>query len=397
MSIAELTKKVEGSTVKVITGTGAAAYGAKLSRVKVIAAYPITPQTTVIEYLSNFIADGELDAKYLTVESEHSALASCIGAAIVGARTFTATSSQGLALMHEMIIWTAASRIPMVMVNVNRALAAPWSIWTDTQDSMSQRDTGWMQLYVENNQEVLDLVILGYKVSEQVKLPTLVNLDGFILSHTSEPVEIYPQDLVDQFLPPYEWEYTLNVENPFSLGALPPKLEDYFKMRIQLNEAHMKALDLWRSEMRNFGEMFGRKHYLVEGYMCDDAEWVILVYGAVSSTVRAYVKALREKGERVGMIRLVLYRPLPVSELLELLKGPEKIAVIDRAVSWGSAGIVAPEIKNILYNAGITDKVVVGYICGLGGTEIDFESLELLREDLRGRNRSADNIYLKKF
>ncbi len=395
-TVMEDVKRVEGSEIKVITGTGAAAYGAKLSRVKVVAAYPITPQTAVIEYISEFIAKGEMKARYLTVESEHSALASCMGAAVVGARAFTATSSQGLALMHEIIIWTAASRIPLVMVNVNRALAAPWSIWTDTQDSMTQRDTGWMQVYVENNQEALDMVIASYKVGERVLLPTLINLDAFILSHTSEPVEIYPQELVDEYLPEYNWPYKLDLSNPTALGGLPPKFEDYFKMRIKLHKAHEKALSVWEEELENFAQAFGRKYEHVQPFMLDDAEIAIVVYGAVSTTVKAFVKELRERGEKVGVLRLRTFRPFPEQRIVEALSHVKKVAVLDRAASWGLGGIVAPELRNALVKAKLNIPVI-GYITGLGGYEVNFKLLNLMMEDLKERDEHVDSVFLKDF
>jgi len=205
---------------KVIIGNHALSYGAMLSRAQVIAAYPITPQTEVIELLSEMCANGELDAKFIKVESEHSAMTACVGASATGVRTFTATSAQGLALMHEVLHWAVGARTPVVMGNINRAMAPPWTIWTEQTDSLSQRDTGWMQIYCQNNQEVLDSVIQAYKVAEQVKLPAMVILAAFVLSHTSETVEMPEQEKVDEFLPPYELEYKIDPDDPHAFGGL---------------------------------------------------------------------------------------------------------------------------------------------------------------------------------
>jgi len=272
-------------------GNHAISYGAKLARVQVIAAYPITPQSQVVEMLSEMCAEGELKAKFIHAESEHSAMTACIGASSTGARAFTATSAQGLALMHEMLHWASGARLPIVMANVNRALGPPWSLWADQIDSLSQRDTGWMQFYCEANQELLDSVILGYKVAERVHLPAMVLLDGFFLSHTSEPVDLPSQEEVDAFLPPYKPPYVLDPDDPTHVGGL--AAEDYMEMRYMMHESMVEAREVYREECTLFHKDFGREYKPLEPYRCEDAEVVLVGLGSTMGTAKQAADVLR--------------------------------------------------------------------------------------------------------
>ncbi len=359
---------------KVMTGNRAVAYGAKLSRVQVIAAYPITPQTTIIEYLADFCASGELRAEFIKVESEHSALAACVGASATGARAFTATSGQGLLLMHEIIHWAAGARLPIVLAAVNRAVAPGWSIWTEQNDTLSQRDTGWMQFYVESNQEVLDTVIQAYKVAERVSLPAMVVLDAFVLSHTSEIVDIPDQEAVDEYLPPYRPQYKLDVDDPRAFGGLVYPSE-WTELRYKIQQAHQEAIEVAREADREYGELFGRSYGLVEKYPQDEAEVVLVTSGTVTSTARDVIDEWRAKGRRVSLLKVRLFRPFPAEDIRRALAGAEKVAVIDRNISFGHGGIFAQEIKSALYS--FPDRpVLFSFIAGLGGRDITPATIE---------------------
>ena len=361
------------STVKVITGNHAASFGARDSRVEVIAAYPITPQTQVVELLSEFCADGTLDAKFIKVESEHSAMAACIGASAAGARAYTATSAHGLALMHEMLHWAANGRHPVVMANINRAMGPPWSIWTDQNDSLSQRDTGWLQFYCESNQEVYDTTMIAFKVCEQVLLPGMLVLDAFILSHTYEPVEMPDQELLDEFLPPFNPRYKMDLDDPHAFGALTTP-EWYMELRYLIEEAHVKALPLAREVEAEFARTFGRSYGVVEFYRCEDAEEVILIAGSTASTAKDAVDIMRKRGRKIGLARIKLFRPFPNEEIRELASKVNKLIVIDRNLSFGNQGIFFNEIKASLY----TEKnrpPVYGFVAGLGGRDMKIEDI----------------------
>ncbi len=353
---------------KVITGNYAASYGAKLARVQVIAAYPITPQTSIIEKLASFCADGELDARFIKVESEHSAMAACIGASATGARAFTATSGQGLFLMHEVVHWAAGARLPIVMAVVNRAAAPGWNIWTEQTDTLSQRDTGWMQFYCESNQEVLDTIIQAYKIAERVLLPAMVILDAFVLSHTSEIVDIPDQALADEYLPPYKPPLRLDVNDPHAFGGLLTPGE-YMEMRYKMQRAMEEAKRVVREADEEFGRLFGRRYGLVEGYRLDGAELVLVTSGTVASTSRDVIDDFRERGLKVGMLKIRLFRPFPAEEVRQALRGARKVAVIDRNISFGHGGIFAQEIKSVLYSDGVRTPLF-GFIAGLGGRDI---------------------------
>ena len=363
---------------KVIMGNHAVSYGARLARAQVIAAYPITPQTQIVEILSEFCANGLLDAKFIKVESEHSAMAACIGAASAGARAFTATSGHGLALMHEMLHWAAGARLPIVMANVNRAMGPGWSIWTEQTDSLAQRDTGWLQFYCESNQEVLDSVIQAVKIAERVLLPTMLVLDAFVLSHTQEPVDIPDQELVDSYLPPYNARYKLDTSDPHAFGALVTPAH-YMELRYKIQRAMEEAVEVARQVDEEFKEVFGRSYGLVEKYFMEDAEVVLVTSATITSTARVVVDELREEGHKIGLLKMRMFRPFPAEDVREALAGARKVAVIDRNISFGHGGIFAEEIKSALYN-GAHRPPIFGFIIGLGGRDVTPASIRGIAE-----------------
>ena len=366
---------------KVLSGNHAAALAAHMARTQVTVGYPITPATQIYEVLAEMKAKGEFLGEFIAAESEHSVMAALLGASTAGARTFTATSSHGLAYMHELLHWVAGSRLPIVMVDVNRALAAPWNLWTDQTDSLSQRDTGWMQTYCSTNQEVLDTVLLSFKIAERVMLPSMVVLDGFNLSHSYEPVDIPSQAEVDAFLPPFRPELRLDPDNPISFGALTgPK--DYLRLRRRMAADMAEAEDAIDEAGREFGQMFGRSYGQLDAYRREDAETLLVTSGAVGSTARAAVDALREKGLKAGNLRLRAFRPFPAKALKAFVKPGMKLAVVDRNYSPGAGGIFAQEIKAALYpRSGVS---VHGYVTGLGGGDITIELLQEIWERVDG-------------
>jgi pyruvate/2-oxoacid:ferredoxin oxidoreductase alpha subunit len=377
---------------RLLTGNHAAAYGALLSRVQVISAYPITPQTTIVEELSEMVADGRLRAKFLTVESEHSAMAACVGAAAAGARAYTATSGQGLALMHEMLHWAVGARLPIVLSNVTRAMAPGWSIWSEQTDVLSQRDVGWMMLFAESVQEAQDFVIWLYRVAEQVYLPGMVAMDAFILSHTSEPAVVHDQDRVDAYLPPFQPLYDLDPAQPRAYGGLVSR-DHYYEIRYKLYESMEKAGPLLAAAGEEFGEVLGFPYGLVEPYLLDDAEYVLVSAGAMTSNVRYAVRLLRERGIRIGLLRLVAFRPFPFEEVRRHLGGRAKVAVLDRNMSPGHSGIFAQEVRAALsQDAPGTD--VYGYVLGIGGRDIRVETILEVADDLLARERPERALYV---
>ena len=359
---------------KVIMGNHAVAYGAKLARAEVVAAYPITPQTQTVERISEMVASGEMKAEFIKVESEHSAMAACIGASSAGARAFTATSSHGLALMHEMLHWAGGARLPIVMTNVNRAMAPGWNIWSEQNDSLAQRDTGWMQFYCESNQEVLDTVIQAFKIAERVRLPAMICLDGFVLSHTYEIVDIPDQDAVDAFLPKYEPDYKLDVDDPKTFGAMTSP-EWYYEMRYKMHAAMEEAKSVIAEVNEEFHEQFGRKYGLVEKYRCDDAETIMMASGTIASTAKDVMDSLRDAGESVGLARVRVFRPFPEEEIRSIAGNAAGIGVIDRNISFGHEGIFFTETKAALYNTANPPKTY-GFIAGLGGRDVTPSDIE---------------------
>ncbi|WP_297550144.1 pyruvate ferredoxin oxidoreductase [Thermococcus sp.] len=368
---------------KVVSGNYAAAYAVKHARVQVVAAYPITPQTSIIEKIAEFIANGEADIQYVPVESEHSAMAATIGASAAGARAFTATAAQGLALMHEMLHWASGARLPIVMVDVNRAMAPPWSVWDDQTDSLAQRDTGWMQFYAENNQEVYDGVLMSFKVAETVNVPIMVVESAFILSHTYDVVEMIPQELVDEFLPPRKPLYDLaDFSRPFSVGALATP-NDYYEFRYKLAKAHEEAKKVIKDVGKEFGERFGRDYsdMIEKGYI-EDADFVFMGMGSLMGTVKEAVDLLRKEGYKVGYAKVRWFRPFPKEELREIAESVKGIAVLDRNFSFGQEGILFNEAKGVLYN---TDArpIIKNYIVGLGGRDFTVPDVKAIADNMK--------------
>ena len=363
-----------------LTGNHAAAYGAMLSRVEVISAYPITPQTMIVELLSELTASGRLAAKFITVESEHSAMAACVGASAAGARAYTATAGQGLALMPAMLHWAVGARLPIVLTNVSRAMAPGWSIWSDQTDIISQRDVGWMMLFAESVQEAQDFIIWMYRVAEQVYLPGMVAMDAFILSHTAEPLIVHDQDAVDAYLPRFEPLYDLDPAQPRAYGGLVNR-DHYFELRYKIFESMERAGRLLVEAGEEFEEVLGRRYSPIESYLLDDADLVIVSAGAMTSNVRQAVKDLREKGVKAGLLRMVAFRPFPATEVRSLLAGRSKVAVLDRNMSPGHSGVFAEEIRSAL--AGQTDAPpVYGYVVGLGGRDVRVETVKEVVDDM---------------
>jgi pyruvate/2-oxoacid:ferredoxin oxidoreductase alpha subunit len=373
---------------QVLEGNSAVAEAVRLARVQVISAYPITPQSHIVEVLSDYCATGKMNARYLRVESEHSCLASLVGAACGGVRTFTATSSAGLAYMHEMLHWTAGSRLPIVMAEVNRAVGAPWNIWSDQTDSLSQRDTGWMQFYCEDGQEVFDTVLQAFRLAEWVNLPAMVVTEGFLISHTYEPVDIPEQEEVDRFLPPYNPAFKVDTKNPFTFNSIaPPSI--YMEIRHDNAVAMDQALELFDDVEKEFEVLFNRRYGALEAVNCDDAEIILVTSGTITSTARLLLHDLWDKGEKVGLLKIKMFRPFPVELVCRALKPAKKVAVIDRNFSSGAGGIFLQEVRAALCN--MQDRpLVFGYVVGLGGRDVTTAVLNDIYEKTKNSDVPSD-------
>jgi pyruvate/2-oxoacid:ferredoxin oxidoreductase alpha subunit len=366
--------------VRIITANEAAAMAAALCRVQVVAAYPITPQTPVTEALAAMVESGELDAEYLTVESEHSAMASMVAASQMGARVFTATSANGLLYMHEMLHWAAGSRVPVVMACVNRGVGAPWTILNDQQDSIAQRDTGWIQLYCRNGQEVTDSIIQAFKIAEQILVPVMVCYDGFVLSHASTPVEIPDQALVDRFLPPYGGNSEIDVDrfmnvNPLILSE-PRQDPDgdvrpgYMDLRFRLQRDILAAKEVIDAVDREFASVFGRSlGGLLWGYRLEDADHALVSMGSLASESTVAADSLRDQGLRVGVIGVRSYRPFPGEALARALARVETVTVVEKDVSYGYGGALAYDLKAALFDVGLRPRFST-FVAGLGGRDV---------------------------
>ncbi|HHP7233220.1 MAG TPA: pyruvate ferredoxin oxidoreductase [Desulfobacterales bacterium] len=377
---------------QVLKGNHAVSRGVQLSRVQVISAYPITPQTTIVEALSELCARGELTARFIKVESEHSALAALIGSASAGARSFTATSSQGLLLMHEVLHWTAGARLPIVLTNVNRAVAPGWNIWADQTDSVSQRDTGWIQIYAESNQEVLDSVILAYRLAETVLLPVMITYDAFFLSHTSEIVDVPDAVSVDAFLPPYRPPYRLDVTQPKMFGGMIGP-DFYYEQRYRTHREAMDVLDRYPEICAEFQQRFGRPYDLTETYRAEDAEVMIATAGTTASVSRIAVDRLRQTGIAAGLMKIRMLRPSPKDSWRRALSGASRVVVIDRNLTTGAGGVFADEIRNALYAAGDRPGVFSA-VAGLGGRDVTPDDVcGIVRAALDSDSEDAPPIY----
>ena len=356
-------------SVKALTGNAAAAYGVKLCRPEVIPNYPITPQTIIIETIADFINDGELDADFIPADSEHSAMSIAIGAEATGVRTFTATASHGLALMHEMLYVPPQVRLPILLVNVNRSLGAGSGIWVEYNDSMAERDSGWMQAYAEDSQEVLDMVIQAYRIAEdpRVVLPFMLCLDGFILSHTVERVEVPGQEEVDVFLPKFRPLNRLDPDNPMSMNiAVSPAHS--MEMRYQLDRQMEAARKVVAEVDEDFAKAFGRRYGgLIDTYRLEDADFAMLTLGTATGLARVAVDELRAQGRRAGLIKLRFMRPFPFKELCQACEGLKALGVFDRSASFNGGGPVHTEVAAALCNV---PTAVTGHVAGIGGRDI---------------------------
>ncbi len=354
-----------------ISGNDAFAEGVRLARPQVISAYPITPQTTVVESLSSMVEDGRLQAEYLHVESEHSALSAAMGASATGARTFTATSSQGLLYMAEVLTYASGGRFPIVMMNANRALALPWNIYGDQRDSLALLDHGWIQLYVQDNQEALDAALMAYAIAEdpRVSLPFMVNLDGFALTHTYEPVDIPQDEQAASFLPPYCTANKFDFEHPVSLGYSAGP--EYNRFYAQAHHEDMLAAEAVIDEVEaRFAEAFGRRYTgLAEAYRCDDAEVVLVTLGSIAGLVHDVVDELRAEGQRVGLLRIRYMRPFPAQPIAEALAGAKAVGVLEKDISYGAEGTVFTNVMAALARTGQVPPAL-NFIGGLGGDDI---------------------------
>ena len=351
-----------------LTGNQAVAWGARLARPRVVPVYPITPQTPVLEQLTSFQADGSFDAELITPESEHSVMSACIPASLVGMRVFTATASQGLLLMHELLHYASGARAPIVMANINRTVASPWAFWPDQTDSLSQRDTGWIQYYVESAQEALDTVIQAYRVAEQVLVPAMVNLDAFYVSHALEPVRVPSQDQVDSYLPAFNPPHRLDTDKVESWGNVVSQ-DMFFRHRQDLGEAMARVPSLTAQADHEWAQVTGRSHGVIERYRCDGARTVIVTMGSMCGTAREAVDAMRAAGQAVGLVKVRLFRPLPVIGLREALNGVDDIIVLDRNYSPGHGGVLHQELRAALYDIPVRPRMH-GLLAGVGGVNV---------------------------
>lgn len=367
------------------SGNVAAATGVKLSRAQVIAAYPITPQTPLTEKLSEFVESEELDAQYIPVESEHSAMAVCIAASTAGTRAFTATSANGLLYMNEQLHWAVGARLPVVMCVANRGIGAPWTVWNDHQDSMSQRDVGWIQLYANDHQQIIDSVIKAFRLAQTVSIPVMVCYDGYLLSHTYMPFEQPDQELVDSFLPPFAPQHFLDPEEPgnFNTVTLPdvrPGVDGtlepgYIEIRHNLHADLRSALDTYEEIDKEFSTTFGRGGTpFIEEYLCEDAEYIAVAIGSLSYQLRDVIDVLREKGQKIGVLSVQMYRPFPDTIIAKALAGKKGVTIFEKALSYGNQGPLYSDIKSALYHCQERPRIH-NYIVGLGGREIKTEQL----------------------
>ena len=359
-----------------IEGSIAVAKTVSVCRPHVISAYPITPQTHIIEHLSELVANGEIKSEYVNVESEHSAASVVLGASATGARTYTATTSQGFLLMIEVLFNIAGMRLPVVMTCVNRAVSAPINIWNDQQDSMTARDSGWIQLYAEDNQEASDMHLQAFKIAENkdILLPVMVCMDGFVLTHSFDPIELISQEQADKFLPPFKPQYYLTPKNPLSMGTMVGP-EAYMETRYFIEKTMRASLQVISDVATDFHNQFGRfQGGLIDTYKVEDATLVLVAMGSIIGTIKDIVDDLRAKGQKVGVLKVRSYRPFPKDEIYKALNHVKEIAVVEKAVSLGYGGILVNEIKSVFYGKPKTPKIN-GFILGLGGRDITADTI----------------------
>lgn len=371
----------------ILEGSHAIAEAVRLVKPDVISAYPITPQTHIVERLAEMVAEGELESEYICVESEFSALSACVGASAAGSRVYSATSSQGLLFMAEVCFNAAGMRQPIVMSIANRAVSAPLSIWNDQQDSLCLRDSGWIQLYAEDVQESFDLHILAYKVAEdhRVLLPVFVCFDGFIISHTYEPVDIPDEKEVQAYLPPYDPVNKLDADEPLSMGMYATP-EYYMEFRYEMDQAMVRALSVLKQAGKEFKEQFGRDYSaLVESYKLEDAEVAIVAMGSICGTIKDAVDEMRSEGKKVGLLKIRAFRPFPAEDVKNALKGIKKIGVFEKNISIGSRmkGAVGYEVKDAIDDSSVQ---VLSYVAGLGGRDIRILDIKKMTDAIEAGN-----------
>ncbi|OGC85576.1 MAG: pyruvate ferredoxin oxidoreductase [candidate division Zixibacteria bacterium RBG_16_43_9] len=378
---------------KVIEGSMAVAEAVKVCRPHVISAYPITPQTHIVENLSQFVADEELKAEFVNVESEFGAASVVLGASATGARAYSATTAQGLLLMVEVLFNIAGLRLPVVITCTNRAVSAPINIWNDQQDAMTIRDSGWIMLFAEDNQEAADMHLQAFKIGEhpEIMLPVMVNMDGFILTHAFEPIELLDQKVADEFLPPYKPELYLTTKNPLTFGIL-AEPDWYMETRYRLQKAIEASSDMIEEVADQFKKTFGRyQGGLVEKYRLDGAETVIVSMGSVVGTIKEVADELRDKGKKIGVLKIRAFRPFPKEAIYDALKNVKNVIVMEKAISLGATGILYDEIKAALYGRPNQPKVS-GFIAGLGGRDIPKESI--VKVIKKGETSEVDNLFV---
>lgn len=376
---------------KLLTGNHAVAWGARLSRPKFMACYPITPQTPILEKLTEFQMNGELDTEILTPESEHSAMAACISASMAGVRVFTATSCQGLLLMHEMLHYAAGIRAPIVMCNVNRTVASPWGFWPDQTDSVSQRDTGWIQLYSESAQESLDTVPQAFRIAERVSNPVLISQDAFYISHALEPVEVPAQETVDRYLPPFEPQQFLDTKRGESVGNV-VSAEMFCRHRRDMGQAMQLAIAVAQESDAEWERLSGRCYGIIEPYRCKHAELVIATMGSMCGTVRHTVDEMRAKGRAVGLLKVRLFRPFPAQALRDVLKGIPDVLVLDRNFSPGAGGVLHQELKSALFGMADAPRVH-GFLAGVGGVNVSPGMIEEMVDQVSRTEPAIDSLW----
>jgi len=374
-----------------MAGNDAVAYAVTLARPDVIAAYPITPQTTIVERLAELHADGELDAQYLHMDSEHSAMSAAMGASALGVRVFTATSSQGLLYMAECLHYAAGGRFPIVMANANRALALPWNIYGDQRDALSLLDCGWIQLYAEDAQEAFDLTLISFRLAEhpQVLTPVMLNLDGFSLTHTYEPVDLPDKERVDRFLPPVEVPFRMDLDHPMSLGfSAGPRHNTGFALKRHL--AQEKAIEVLAQIEEDFGREFGRlRTGALESWYVEDAQWLLVTLGSISGIAREIVDELRRAGVKAGVVRLRMIRPFPAQALRQALRTATAVGVLEKNISVGFEGTLCSQVRAALQPLGGDSPPVLGFCAGLGGKNI---SADDIRQIFRRIERAQDEV-----
>jgi pyruvate/2-oxoacid:ferredoxin oxidoreductase alpha subunit len=378
---------------QLLTGNHAVAWAAKLARPKVVPVYPITPQTPVLEKITEFQAAGEFDAEVITPESEHSVMAACIPASLAGVRVFTATASQGLLLMHELLHYASGARAPIVMANVNRTVASPWAFWPDQTDSLAQRDTGWVQFYSESAQESLDTVLQAFRIAERLLLPVLVNHDAFYVSHALEPVDLPEQALVDAYLPPYAPPHRLDTANVESWGNVVTQ-EMFYRHRQALADAMAQVEAVATEADREWQALTGRGYGTIERYRCEETDTAIVTLGSMCGTAREAVDAMRDAGDAVGLVKVRLFRPLPVVELRAAFAPLRDVVVLDRNYSPGCGGVLHQELRAALCGLQPMPRVH-GYLAGVGGVNVPPSKIvELVRRARASESVAVESVWV---